>query len=163
MIKFSLSHIQQQSPYELFFSDGDFTFVTEQGIHYSISFTEEMSLGGCDTYQFIVRKIDEKHSQRDPKVEATILSIIHEFFRLNQDVLLYICDTSDHREQARNRLFLTWFEKNVKAGQFIIRRAHAKVDGEGFYAAIIVDSTNPKLNAILSDFDYTSKILTVGK
>lgn len=78
MIKFSLSRIQQESPYEIIFSEGDFTFVTDLGIHYSISFTEEMPLGGCDTYQFIIRKIDDNTILTDGK--HTFLKIFPTLF-----------------------------------------------------------------------------------
>ena len=52
MIKFSLQHIAEHAPYELLLSENDFTFRTDLGIHYSVSFNkEDIVLGGCDTYQ----------------------------------------------------------------------------------------------------------------
>lgn len=69
MIKFSLAKLQQNSPYELFYSDGDFSFVTDNGLHYSVSFSEESSLGNCDTYQLIIRRIDKDYNGYDSKVE----------------------------------------------------------------------------------------------
>lgn len=164
MIKFSLAQIQEKSPYEIIFSEGDFIFQTDEGIHYSISFSkEEIMLGECESYQFIIRKIEEAHIPHDPKVKTTILAIINEFFRSNLNILLYICDTSDHREEARNRLFLTWFEHNAEPGRFIIRTANTEVEGEGFYAAIIVENRNPKLNDIIEEFEQTSRMLIEDK
>ena len=79
MIKFSLKHILEHSPYELALSGDEFMFQTDLGIHYSISFSkEDIVLGGCDTYQLIIRKIEEVKSQHDSKVEATIQSSIPE-------------------------------------------------------------------------------------
>ena len=162
MIKFSLTKIQEKSPYEIIFSDGDFIFQTEEGIHYSISFSkEELKLGNCDTYQIIIRKIEETHQSHNPNVKKTILAIIHEFFRSNMHVLFYICDTSDHREKARNRLFLSWFENNSES--YTICTADTEIEGEGFYTAIIVDKKNPYLKNVLDDFDYTSRKLTKDK
>ena len=61
MIRFSLTRLQQQAPYELILSGDSFMFQTDLGIHYSISFMkEDISFAGCDTYQFIIRKIEEK-------------------------------------------------------------------------------------------------------
>lgn len=51
-------------------------------------------------------------------VECTILAIIDEFFVSNLNALLYICDTSDHRKEARNRFFLTGSEHNGETGTF---------------------------------------------
>lgn len=164
MIKFSLIQIQQKSPYEIIFSEGDFIFQTDEGIHYSISFSkEDIILGGCETYQFIIRKIEETHMPHDYKVKATILAIIYEFFHSNPHVLFYICDTSDQREEARNRLFLTWFEHNAEPERFTICTANADVEDEGFYAAIIVENRNPKLYDIIDEFEQTSRMLTEDK
>ena len=50
MIKFSLSRILEESPYDLFLSGTDFRFITDFGIHYSVSFNKkednETSRGG---------------------------------------------------------------------------------------------------------------------
>lgn len=164
MIKFSLSQIQEQSPYEIMVSDGgDFTFVTDAGIHYSLSFTEEMEIGGCLAYQFILRKIEEVHSSYDEKVVGSIFAIILEFFRLNLNVLLYICDNSDNREEARNRLFINWFKTFADSDRFTICTANTNVEGQGLYAAIIIENRNPMLESIKKDFYASAEILTEQK
>lgn len=96
----------------------------------------------------------------DPKIEITVLAIIDEFFRSNQHVLLYVCDTSDGKEGGRNRLFLRWFERHAAPDRFTIRTANAKVEDEMVYIAIIVDNRNPNLQAITEDFDETAVALT---
>lgn len=164
MIKFSLKHILEQAPYELVLSGDEFMFQTDFGIHYSISFNkEDIMLGGCVTYQLIIRKIEEKRSSHDPKVEATILAIINEFFRLNFEVMLYLCDTSDGREEYRNRLFLAWFDKYAGNNRFTICKAHAEIEGEGLFLCIIVDNRNPNLKAITEDFEEKAAMLTGEK
>ena len=142
---------------------GGYIFETVKGIHYTISFEEESSFGGCGTYQFIIEKRERVRSAHDPKVERTILAIINQFFLEHLDVLLYMCDDSDGREANRNRLFLTWFKKHATPERFTIRTASAIVEGKGFYAAIIVENRNPKLRAIIDDFDMTAEALTNGK
>ena len=164
MIKFSLQHIAEHAPYDLLLAGNDFMFQTDLGIHYSVSFNkEDIVLGGCDTYQIIIRKIEEARSRHDPKVEATILAIIDEFFRSNQEVLLYMCDTSDGREESRNRLFLTWFERYAGKHRFTIRQAHARIEGEGLFFCIVVDNRNPHLKAITADFEENAMLLAENK
>lgn len=85
--------------------------------------------------------------------------IIEEFFRVNHDVLLYICDTSDKREASRKRLFTHWFRQFSEDSAFEFRSASSHVEDEEFFAAIIVERTNPKLEAVLEDFDKTAKEL----
>ena len=119
-----------------------------------------MELGGCSSYQIIIRKIEDTHSPHDPKVEATILAIVNEFFRSNLEILLYLCDTTDGREASRNRLFMRWFEKNAEPGRFTIKQAHTEIEGQGIYIAIIVENRNPKLKAITDEFEYAAANLT---
>ena len=160
----SLEHINERSPYYVMLSPKDnYIFETERGIHYSISFEEETPIGGCDSYQFIIEKIDKFRSSHDAKVESTILAILDEFFAEHLDVLLYMCDDSDGREANRNRLFLTWFKKHAAPERFTIRTASAIVEGKGFYAAIIVENRNPMLETIIADFESTAQALTEGK
>ena len=37
------------------------------------------------------------------------------------------------------------------------------IEGQGFYAAIIIENTNPQLDAIKEDFSLTAEILTNEK
>ena len=164
MIKFSLKRILESAPYELVLADDEFTFQTDFNIHYSVSFNkEDIVLGGCGTYQLIIRKIEERRSQYDPKVEATILAIINEFFQSNSEIMLYLCDTSDGREESRNRLFLTWFDRFAERDRFTICSAHAKVENETLFLCIVIDNRNPRLETIKKDFEEKEAMLTDGK
>jgi len=161
MIDFSLKHILLNSPYDITLSEQGFIFQTAGGVHYRVSFDEEdIILGGCRTYQLILQKVEHKHTPHDPYVEKTVLAIINEFFRLNQHVLLYVCDTSDGKEGGRNRLFLRWFERNVEPGCFTIRTANTEVENEMVYIAIIINNRNPHLQEILNDFNDMAIALT---
>ena len=161
MIEFSLQHILQRSPYDITLSEDDFIFETDNGIHYRISFDEEdIEFGSCKTYQFILQNVENAHAPHDPKIEATVLAIIDEFFRANQHVLLYICDTSDGKESGRNRLFLRWFERHAAPDRFTICTANAQVEDEIVYIAIIVDNSNPHLQSITADFKTAADALT---
>ena len=159
MKELSLERINEKSPYQLRKIKDGFEFFTVNNIQYRIYFTEEEPLGGCETIQFIINKVDGTNSAYDSNISAVTFIVIDEFFSENDDVLLYICDTSDHREAGRNRLFLHWFEKAANPNRFTIRTANTIVEGEGFYAAIIVENKNPKLNEILDDFDATASAL----
>lgn len=159
MIDFSLKRINEQAPYEVWQYGTDFRFCTNAGLHYTISFKEDMPIGGCETYQFIINKVEDAHSPHDSLVRATVISIINEFFVSNLNVLLYICDTSDGREAMRNRLFVSWFEEFSETGRFTIRNANAEVEGEGIYAAIIVENRNERLKYIIDEFDETARVL----
>ena len=164
MIQLSLDSINEHDGYYVMLSPrGGYIFETDNGIHYTISFEEETSFGGCSTYQFVIEKRERVRSAHDPKVEQTILAIVNQFFQENLDVLLYMCDDSDGREANRNRLFLAWFKKHAAPERFTIRTASAVVEGKGFYAAIIVENRNPLFKNIIDDFEMTAQVLIAGK
>ena len=164
MIELSIDRINSRADYQVGLApNGDFIFATSLGIHYLISFDDNHPVGGCETYQFVIQKMEHVRSPHDPKVEQTILAIIDEFFAERLNVLLYMCDDSDGREANRNRLFLAWFARHAEPGRFTIRAASAVVEGKGFYAAIIVENRNPLIEAVIDDFESTAQALTAGK
>lgn len=160
MISLSLENINSQSPYKVETLGSGYVFTTNSNVQYSVHFTEEFSMGDCETYQFMFSKLTKEHTSFDNNIRNTLITIINEFFRVNQNVLLYICDTSDNREASRSRLFIHWFKQFAKEGAFEFRSANTTIEGEGFYAAIIVKNDNPKLDAILKDFEKSAAELT---
>ena len=160
MIKLSLEHINAKSPYEVREAGGGYEFRSEGGILYRIRFLEENPIGGCDTYQFAISKIDNVRSPHEPNISAITFIIIDEFFSEYENVLLYYCDSADHREAGRNRLFIRWFEKAANPNRFTIRTTHATVEGQELYVAIIVENRNSRLKAITDEFDSTAALLT---
>lgn len=160
MIKLSLSRINEKSPYVIQEVKGGYTFTTAFGIRYNIRFISEDAIGECETYQFIISRLDDIKTAHDPNISAVIFLILDEFFSENDDVLLYYCDASDHREEYRNRLFIRWFEKAASPNRFAIRTSRAIVEGQGIYIAIIVEKRNPKIQSILEEFDNTVSLLT---
>lgn len=163
MKPFNLNRINAKAPYKVSIDGKQFVFETQHGLHYEIRFFEEQPIGGCETWQFSFTKAEDIPAPEDPYVRFTLFAVIDEFFTENENVMLYVCDTSDHREAARNRLFIRWFKQSAEPDRFTIRSASATVEGQGFYAAIIVENRNPLLQAITEDFDSTAQALTSGK
>lgn len=79
MIRVSLDCINKQSPYAVSALGDGLVFVTEEGIEYSVHFTEEFSIGGCDTYQFMFSKLTRTHTSFDQKISKTLIVITIEF------------------------------------------------------------------------------------
>ena len=89
----SLDRINKFAPYKVVKTpNDDFWFSTIYGVNYSVAFNEEFELGGCMAYQFGIFNKDNRHTPYDANIQTTIVAIINEFFRVNHDVLLYICD-----------------------------------------------------------------------
>jgi hypothetical protein len=156
----NLDSINAKSPYKVAIVGKQMVFETRFGLHYEIRFFEEQPIGGCETWQFSFAKAEDKSAPEDPYVRFTLFAVIDEFFTENNNVMLYICDTSDSREAARNRLFIRWFKQSAQPDRFTIRSASTTIEGQGFYAAIIVENRNPLLTNITADFDQTAVMLT---
>lgn len=156
----NLDSINAKSPYKVVIVGKQMVFETRFGLHYEIRFFEEQPIGGCETWQFSFAKAEDKSAPEDPYVRFTLFAVIDEFFTENNNVMLYICDTSDSREAARNRLFIRWFKQSAQPDRFTIRSASTTIEGQGFYAAIIVENRNPLLTNITADFDQTAVMLT---
>lgn len=164
MVDIDLTSLNSVTPYHVGkVKEGVYVFQTEGGTFYTIMFDEDMQLAGCQTYQFIIERDEKNGTDYGYAVRDTILSIIYAFFGSNNDILLYICDTSDGKETARNRLFLRWFKASLKSDDFIIKNAQAIVEDSVFYAAIIVRKDNPKVNEITEEFDYIAENIAVSK
>lgn len=160
MKEFNINRINAKAPYKVSVDGKQFVFETQYGLHYEIRFFEEQPIGGCETWQFSFAKVGDSSASEDPYVRFTLFAVIDEFFAENDNVLLYICDTSDSREAARNRLFIRWFKQSAQPDRFTIRSASTIIEGQGFYAAIIVENKNPLLTNITADFDKTAVSLT---
>jgi len=156
----NLDNINSKSPYKVTMEGKQLVFETRYRLHYEIRFFEEQRIGGCETWQFSFAKAENVSSPEDPYVRFTLFAVIDEFFSENANVMLYICDTSDSREAARNRLFIRWFKESAQHNRFTIRSASTTIEGQGFYAAIIVENRNPLLTNITADFDRTAVLLT---
>lgn len=160
MKPFRLDRINQIAPYNVKAEGKQYVFDTYHGLRYEVRFFEEQPIGGCETWQFSFAKGNQGSAPEDPYVRFTLFAIIDEFFHENENVLLYVCDTSDNREAARNRLFIRWFQQSAQPNRFTIRSTSTAIEGQGFYAAIIVENRNPLLTDITADFDKTAAALT---
>lgn len=59
----------------------------------------------------------------DPKFKATLIAIVEEFFRQNNDVMLYVTETKDLKQASRNRLFVRWFNTYKHHELYVIKTA----------------------------------------
>ena len=96
---------------------------TDFNVKIEISFDEDNTiLSSARSYWFNIVNLNGLPSPHDPKIMPTIWAIIEEFFRVNPDVLLYLCDTADDQQVMRARLFQRWFNLYEGKDRFIIRQ-----------------------------------------
>lgn len=102
-------------------------FVTQNDVGYEIKFVPSAYLFEgyidhfIDAYEMVIAVADNPKGGRlpaDPLTEPTIRAIFYDFFRSKQHVIIYICDSSDGRQEARFRKFTSWYYKNIAVDLF---------------------------------------------
>ena len=152
----NLIRLNLQSSYEVWTESNDtYFFETDYGVKYMIFFGDDAPIWKSGAYTFDIQNTNQKSSPNDPKVKETIISIVEEFFRNNDDILLYICETGDNKQAMRNRLFVRWFNEYSFQKNFILRTASVKDGDQENFAAIIVQRNHPDLESIIATFDET--------
>ncbi len=108
--------------YEFYFSatkDNSYFFVTKDDIAYEIKFKPFPYLFNpkepfaSNTFEFVIA-IFSNPTQKTPRLDSnmgiTIAHIFDDFYqRNNKTITVYICDTSDEKQLARERKFSRWF------------------------------------------------------
>lgn len=115
MTLFLTDEINAFAPYHVYETKeaNSIIFFSDSGIKIVVSFIKDEIMEECDNiYQFLVETQSSQRSPNDPKVGETIACIAKAFFYHHSDCLLtFVCDISDTKQAARQRLFSRWFQK----------------------------------------------------
>lgn len=143
---YSLTHINQTAPYRVLeYEEDTACFITDSGVVYMVGFIAETNMDIPNAYQlFITPKGRIKHVGTDSKIGQTVAEIVKSFFRNNDNVLVYICDTSDRMQAARNRKFKMWFRQYTKMDKFEFVSERMNVGDDEYFAAMIIKNSHPK-------------------
>jgi hypothetical protein len=143
-----------------------YTFHTDNKITYYIYFTSYLFRDerGEDFYvpSFNFDCIDPVvRPVKDEKVKHTILQFIHRYFEDNPDIgALYVCDSSDHREAARKRVFQRWYNEfgADHPNLFEKHEFSQETEWQNVYAAFIIRTDNPLRDYYVTSFKTTAAL-----
>lgn len=152
MNQLNLSRVNAHSPYKLEVEGDSYLFYTDYDILYSVTFDKEEGIN-YPAYWFNLTNLSGMNSPRDRKIQYTVICIIEEFFRSNEDVLLYMCDTADNQQSMRARLFMRWFESYESKERYITRSAVVVTENQPDYIVLIVERSHPHAELITELFD----------
>lgn len=159
MQSLSISRLNAIAPYETWADKDKIIFTTDYGVRIEINFDEDNTiLSSTKCYWFNIINVNGKKSPNDHKVMPTIWAIIEEFFRVNPQVLLYLCDTADNQQSMRARLFHRWFTLYEGSKNFIFRQAEIPDEDTINYVALIMQKSHPQAEMITSEFDAQAKL-----
>ena len=163
MNSLNLFRINQFSPYEVELVDDEYLFETDHNIQYAVSFDLETISDSIIAYWFNLANRSGISSPNDKKIRTTIVLILEEFFRVNPDILLYMCDNADDQQAVRSRLFLRWFNAYGRQKDYFSRTEMIMDEQEENYIALIVKRTHPQLQVIIDTFDQQIAMFRANK
>ncbi|MCU0325761.1 MAG: DUF6169 family protein [Spirosomaceae bacterium] len=146
-----MSNEERQSlAYDFFFFGGEnnsYGFQTSNYISYEIKFKPMFYLFephkeyANSAYEFVIEVFENttnKTPSYDDLMPVTIATIIEDFYnKINQPLIIYVCDSSDGRQLARNR----------KIEVILLDKS-----GERVPTVMILRNNNPYFSEIISDF-----------
>lgn len=148
----SLSAVNAKSPYKID-SDlsGSFFFVTNKHRPYHVAFIEDPLFYEHGIYQYCLET--DVHAGADSHVYEVVVALMEEFFKSSAKGLLYVCDSMDGRQAARNRLFNRWFNSYAHKDDYLLLQREVPYEGVLQYISLIVRKDQPELQPISDSFD----------
>lgn len=105
----------------------------------------------CNTYSFSFEHNSSVKLSYDYKIQTTICYILKRFFDNNLNSVIYVCDSADGRELARNRLFDKWHKCFTVI--FIERHSvNLTTLDYNLCASLFVLSSNPNKEVVIKAF-----------
>ena len=156
MINLSVEAINLRTPYKAEqVGDNIFLFETKQGIVYNVGFVPDTSFMDEGLYQFFLINTSHRTIRADKDVFETVRVIIEEFFSQKEQVMLYICDTTDKRQAYRDRLFRIWYNTYILNEAYTMYNEQMTLDNIRYFSSIILRKDHPLHNKVICSFhDY---------
>lgn len=118
-----LDRINSMSPYVVTLRVDNpyvYWFYTDFGVEYEIVIKANDIFIASGAYALDIINVWNQPSPGDPKFRQTLTAIVEEFFRQNNDVMLYVTETKDSKQASRNRLFVRWFNTYEHRDLYVI-------------------------------------------
>lgn len=154
--------------------NNSYGFETVLGIVYEVKFRPTNYLLGDETtpfanyiFEFIIEVAYNplgKNPPLDKLVSGTIAEIIKDFyFKKDQSICIYICDSSDGRQELRRRKFDDWFYANSQYGLIKIDEQIKDSKGNFYPISLIIQQNNPYFIEIIDGFRQIALNSNSGK
>lgn len=155
------------TPYNLIEKEGtevSYTFLTDYGIEYVVRyvysndyyFDSSTDIGSSEILEFQFAPINKGLALvNDERVVETLVFSMQNVLKAKKNAILYICDSSDGKQEVRSRLFNKWYksyswEKIEKYDGKINNPDSAASE----YVSLIVNTENPFAKDIVEAFSF---------
>ena len=147
----SADKLNLRSPYRLAqINDMTFSFVTDKQIRYNVGFYKDTYFMDDGAYHFFIDNSEHEHGPYDPKILDVVTVILEEFFSQEPTVMLYICDPTDKRQAARDRLYHLWFYDYARNHEMTLFSDSVTFKNTKYYAGILLRHDHPLHDMILA-------------
>lgn len=143
-----------QNHYELIISENGYTFKTDHGQIYELSFLLYPAVNDNDNFVLYIFGFEPTIKGRfphDSKIETTIKHAINKFFGENNDALIVVLDSMDGRHHARKKLFDSWYCRHANSSIHKLD-AHSVTEEIEIIASLLVEKSNPYYKEIVGSF-----------
>lgn len=141
-----------QLPYHIVLTDDlTYKFITQSGVVYAAYFIDISETFGADhVYSFSFDAAGK--TVNDGRVRHTIVKILSDFFQVNHNSLIVVCEPCDKKENARFRLFEKWYDQT---GKHDIEKVDASVDHAdyNFRSSLLLSKEHSCYEEIKSIYD----------
>ncbi len=132
--------------------DGSYSFITKSGITYKALFVDNSGLfeNQFKSFEFQFYPIDSKKGfGKDEQVKNTIIYLITEFLGKEENVLIFVCDSSDKKALPRKSLFDKWHKYSELVN---IHKQDFEIIGgqeEKIFASALLNKSNSDFEMII--------------
>jgi hypothetical protein len=143
--------------------NNNYYFKTSHDIFYNVKFKPSPYLLGNETtlyaeyiFEFIIEVAENplpKKPPLDKNVANTIAAIIKDFYyKKSETICIYICDSSDGKQELRRRKFDDWFYSQHGIGLVKVDEKIADSKGNEYPISMILLKSNPYFVEIVFAF-----------
>jgi Family of unknown function (DUF6169) len=154
-------NLEDAYPFEIYKDEHFYAFTTRHKARYIVKFKPSFyafaayPLVANNVYEFVIALVEKPPIilPPDERILPTISKIADDFFNTNEKVVIYICDDSDGKGNARKRKFDGWFWYFRGNGYRKFDQSFEEADGYIYNASIIYKMSNPYKYDIIKAFD----------
>ena len=141
-------------------SNNEYVFITDFDISYIIQFKPTPYLPFVthpeNVYEFVIGILNNPNKSKTPldsKIGLTVAKIFNDFFEKNNNVVsIFICESSDKKQDLRMKKFDQWFNKYQDSSFLKLDEVLIDKNNNRFPISIILKNTNPNRLEIFEAF-----------
>lgn len=136
-------------PYKYWQENGQYFFDAPSGAKF-VAYFLDLSSVAENLYTFNFDRVREKTREVvDKNVFDTICSILEGFFKNHINAIIIVCDSVDGREEARMRLFNSWFIRMAPPGFAKVDRI-MRAESYRLFVSLLIWEDNPQRDSLLA-------------